>query len=144
MRTSFLRATLATIALGVASLAAPAWVAAQKPPGAWTAPPGAKDLRNPVKNDGNTIARGKEQFNRFCLPCHGAKGAGDGAMAKKLGYKPANLTLARMNEYADGELFWKISKGGSPMPDFDKQLSARERWDTVSYIRTLVREIDSR
>ena len=60
-------------------------------------------------------------------------------MAAKLGYKPADLTLDNLSRQADGEIFWKISKGREPMPAWDKQLNARERWDLVSYIRTLLK-----
>jgi mono/diheme cytochrome c family protein len=109
------------------------------PAGPWDAPPEAKLLQNPLKNDGHTVERGRGLYQQRCLPCHGEKGTGDGKMALKLGYKPANLTLERLNSQVDGELFWKISKGKSPMPDFEKLLSARERWDIVSYVRTLLK-----
>jgi mono/diheme cytochrome c family protein len=72
------------------------------------------------------------------VPCHGEEGAADGKMARRLGYKPANLTLEQMSQLSDGEIFWKISKGRKPMPVFEQQLSQRERWDLVSYVRTLV------
>jgi mono/diheme cytochrome c family protein len=45
-----------------------------------------------------------------------------------------------MSRLPDGEIFWKISKGRKPMPTFEQQLSRRERWDLVSYVRTLVRQ----
>jgi mono/diheme cytochrome c family protein len=46
-----------------------------------------------------------------------------------------------MNQLADGEIFWKVSKGTAPMPAFEEELSVRERWDLVSYVRTLVRQV---
>jgi mono/diheme cytochrome c family protein len=109
--------------------------------GNWDAPLEAKQLQNPVKLDGQTVERGKKLYRQHCVPCHGESGVGDGAMAKKLGYKPANLTLERLNLQADGEIFWKVSKGKQPMPAFEKDLSQRERWDVVSYVRTLLRLI---
>lgn len=103
-------------------------------------PAEAKLLQNPLKMDGRTVERGQKLFQRYCLPCHGETGAADGKLARKLGYKPANLTLAEMNQLSDGELFWKISTGRKPMPEFAKQLSGRERWDLVSFVRTLVKQ----
>ncbi len=135
-----------TIGIPVATLltsVAAFQLVAQQPapsPSPWFAPLEARNLQNPVKGDGRTVERGGRLYKQYCLPCHGEAGVGDGAMAKKLGYKPANLTLARLNAQSDGEIFWKISKGRSPMPDFEKQLSGRERWDIVSYVRTLLRE----
>jgi mono/diheme cytochrome c family protein len=113
----------------------------QAPAGRWEAPPEAKQLQNPVKTDGRTVERGKQLFLQHCVPCHGETGIGDGGLAKSLGYKPANLTLEGVNQQVDGEIFWKISKGKEPMPTWEKQLNSRERWDLVSYIRTLVRPV---
>lgn len=132
----------------VIAAAASVWLLAQTPvataqdPNRPADPPGeARLLQNPMKSDGRTIERGKKLFQVHCVPCHGQTGAGDGSMAQRLGYKPRNLTLERMNQLADGEIFWKISKGTAPMPAFEEELSARERWDLVSYVRTLVRLI---
>ena len=86
------------------------------------------------------MARGHKLFLRYCVPCHGMEGAADGKLAQRLGYKPANLTQQQMAELPDGEIFWKISKGRKPMPPFEQQLNQRERWDLVSYVRTLVRQ----
>ena len=137
----------AFVRVGVGVLAAAVWLlvrspaAAQDPNSPAEPPPEARLLQNPMKGDGRTIERGKRLFHVHCVPCHGPTGAGDGTMAMRLGYKPRNLTLERMNQLADGEIFWKVSKGTAPMPAFEEELSARERWDLVSYVRTLMRLI---
>lgn len=105
----------------------------------WDAPPDTKNVPNPVKTDGRTVERGSQLFHLHCVGCHGETGVGDGKMGKVLGYKPADLTLERMSQQTDGEIFWKISKGREPMPSWEKQLSSRERWDLVSYMRTLLK-----
>jgi mono/diheme cytochrome c family protein len=130
-------------AMGAATLFAPMQaVPVQSPkPGPWEAPVESKMLQNPVKTDGRTVERGKALYRKHCVPCHGESGVGDGAMAKKLGYKPANLTLERLSQQTDGEIFWKVSKGRSPMPTFEKDLAERERWDLVSYVRTLLKTL---
>jgi mono/diheme cytochrome c family protein len=139
MRLDRSKAVFALAVLGAAL--SPARAVSQTPsPGPWEAPPEARQLQNPMKTDGKTVERGKKLFQRLCTPCHGESGSGDGTMAKAMGYKPANLTLERLNRLADGEIFWKISKGRPPMPTFEKQVSERERWDLVSYVRTLVRQ----
>jgi mono/diheme cytochrome c family protein len=118
----------------------PEVVAAQgQPKPKWEAPAETKQLQNPVKTDGRTVERGRHLFEIHCIACHGATGVGDGKMAKVLGYTPADLTLEKLSLQSDGEIFWKISKGREPMPTWEKSLSARERWDVVSYIRTLLR-----
>lgn len=120
-------------------VSAPVHSQSPKPQPKWEAPAEAKELRNPVRGDGRTVERGKSLFELHCETCHGGSGVGDGTMGKVLGYKPADLTLENLNRQSDGEIFWKISKGREPMPAWEKQLSARERWDLVSYIRTLLK-----
>ena len=132
---------LTLVAAALLALVTPMHALPERDAATWEAPPGAKDVQNPVKTDGRTVERGARLYKQYCVPCHGVSGVGDGAMAKKLGYKPADLTLERLNRQTDGEIFWKISKGKEPMPDFEKTLSGRERWDIVSYVRTLLRVI---
>ena len=41
---------------------------------------------------------------------------------------------------ADGEVFWKISKGiQGIMPAGEKRMSEEERWHVVNYVRTLAK-----
>ena len=132
------RALAGAAAVALLCLRVPCSAGAENPV-PWEAPAEAKELQNPIKMDPRTVERGGRLYKQLCLPCHGATGGGDGAMAKKLGFKPADLTLARLAQQRDGELFWKISKGRKPMPEFEKDLSQRERWDLVSYVRTLLK-----
>jgi mono/diheme cytochrome c family protein len=133
------------VRFAVFSATAPIWlgapaVRAQDPNRPAEPPPEARQLQNPMRGDGRTIERGKKLYQVHCVPCHGKAGAADGQMEQRLGYKPRDLTLDRMNSLADGEIFWKISKGTAPMAAFEEELSARDRWDLVSYVRTLVRQ----
>jgi mono/diheme cytochrome c family protein len=131
-----------TIACAISLSACSMVVHAQaKPQPPWEAPLEAKQQVNPVRGDGRTVERGAQLFRLHCVDCHGEGGNGNGKMAQKLGYKPADLTLEKLNQQTDGEIFWKISKGREPMPAWDKQLSSRERWDLVSYTRTLLKPV---
>ncbi len=108
--------------------------------GTWEAPAAAKDIKRPAPADERSVERGRKLFRQNCVPCHGESGRGDGPMGKALGIKPGNLTSGeRMARHADGEIFWKISKGKEPMPVFEQKLSSRERWDLVGYVRTLAK-----
>jgi mono/diheme cytochrome c family protein/Ni/Fe-hydrogenase subunit HybB-like protein len=106
----------------------------------WDAPPEAKQLKRPAAADDKALERGKKLFQQNCAPCHGPAGKGDGPMGKAMGIKPGNLTNAeRMAKQADGEIFWKVSKGKDPMPVFERKLSEKERWDVVAFVRTLAK-----
>ena len=126
----------AVVSLACLSAAAP--VLAQT--GTWEAPSEARNIKRPAPADDKSLERGRKLFRQNCVPCHGETGRGDGAMGKAMGIKPGNLTNGeRMRRHADGEIFWKVSRGKDPMPVFEKKLSEKERWDIVGYVRTLAK-----
>ena len=94
---------------------------------------------NPVAADDVSIARGTELFNITCQPCHGADGTGNGPVAAFLQErKPADLTGPVISALSDGAIFLTISNGKLPfMVPMNENLTVRERWDVVNYIRTL-------
>ncbi len=71
--------------------------------------------------------------------CHGPQGQGNGPIAPFLvNYKPANLTSPLINAMSDGSIFLIISDGvPGRMPALNENLTVRERWDVVNFIRTL-------
>jgi mono/diheme cytochrome c family protein len=92
------------------------------------------------------VAEGKKTFNRYCSPCHGESGAGDGYNAKNLDPHARDLTDAKepyMGKLSNKEIYEVIEKGGRgvelapTMPTFGKMFSERQIWSLVSYIRTL-------
>lgn len=110
----------------------------------WKAPARKARIKNPVPVTAATLAAGRELFMTACAPCHGESGRGDGPAAASLERKPGNLTdSARMRAQSDGELFWKISTGRSPMPAFEDAYTEEQRWQIVHYIRTLASKADA-
>ena len=103
----------------------------------WVAPAKAEKVANPVPVDEKSIALGKKVYTAKCLSCHGVSGKGDGPMHKILKVAPGDLTGTSLNKETDGALFWKIEKGQKPMPSFAKNLTGKERWSVINYIRTL-------
>ena len=106
----------------------------------WKAPPSASIIENPVPEDGNAIAKGKELFSTICFVCHGDQGKGNGFNAGSLERPPADLTSHQVQKQSDGELFWKISEGNPPMLSFKQSLSEEQRWQLIRYIRELARK----
>jgi mono/diheme cytochrome c family protein len=104
----------------------------------WVAPEAARDVKNPVPVNPQTLAAGAQLFHENCAPCHGETGRGDGDTGKIIKKKPANFTDAKlMSEETDGSLFWKMGEGRGPMPSWKDELSDKERWQLVNYIRKL-------
>jgi mono/diheme cytochrome c family protein len=132
-------------ALGVfAALALLAFVARvavaddEKP---WVAPEAARQVKNPVPVTPESLAAGAQLFHENCAPCHGETGRGDGDTGKIIKKKPANFTDAKlMSEETDGSLFWKMGEGRGPMPSWKDELSDKERWQLVIYIRKLTKD----
>lgn len=108
----------------------------------WPAPAEAAALNNPVKNRPEMAKLGKELYEQRCLDCHGREGKGNGFMSAQLKREgqpiaPTNLTSQMVQANTDGELFWKITNGKSPMPASRVRFSDEERWAIVAYLRTL-------
>lgn len=93
---------------------------------------------NPVTADQTSIERGAELYRINCLLCHGTEGKGDGPVASKLLNKPFDLTSFSIHSITDSGIFFVISAGvPGKMPALNENLTVRERWDVVNYVRTL-------
>jgi mono/diheme cytochrome c family protein len=104
----------------------------------WVAPESARQVKNPLPANPETLAAGGQLYHENCAPCHGDTGKGDGDTGKIIKKKPANFTDAKlMGEETDGSLFWKMSEGRGPMPSWKDELSDKERWQLVIFIRKL-------
>ncbi|MDL1941991.1 cytochrome c [Chloroflexi bacterium CFX2] len=114
--------------------------------------PGMGEPVNPVPADEVSIARGAELYAIHCQMCHGADGRGTGTIAAFLvKKKPADLTSAAVQAKSDGSWFLTISNGifnpnnslfpdvefSGQMPPLSENLTVRERWDIVNFLRTL-------
>jgi mono/diheme cytochrome c family protein len=103
----------------------------------WTAPAGEAQKKNPVPADESSQAAGQKIYLKRCAACHGNSGNGNGPDAVDLGIHPAKFFDPRVREQTDGALFWKITVGKKPMPDYGRKLSATDRWSVINYLRTL-------
>ena len=100
----------------------------------------AAKIPNPVKPTRESVAVGKERFDVFCLPCHGAeaKGGVTGPVATKF-IPPPDLTNAELHrQRTDGYWHSYIMVGGAVMPAYGEALSSQEAWHIVNYLRSLV------
>jgi mono/diheme cytochrome c family protein len=93
---------------------------------------------NPVPADDVSISRGKTLFTINCIMCHGETGEGNGPIGALIANKPANLTSIITQSKTDGALFLTITNGvEGKMPPMVENLTVRDRWDVINYIRTL-------
>ncbi len=108
----------------------------------WQAAAEAANLTSPVKGRSDAAKLGQEYYLQKCADCHGRSGKGNGwmsAMTKRDGkpLPPPNLASKMVQANSDGELFWKITNGKSPMPSHRVRFDDDQRWLIVAYLRTL-------
>jgi mono/diheme cytochrome c family protein len=105
--------------------------------GEWVVPEEAKQRPNPIHPSAQALGAGRDLYNENCARCHGDNGDGQGPDAWKQFVSPSNFTnAARMNALTDGALFYQISEGRSPMPQFQTRLTEEQRWQLVLFLRT--------
>ncbi|MFQ5889472.1 MAG: c-type cytochrome [Gemmatimonadota bacterium] len=102
-------------------------------------------LLNPLEPSPENAARGKVQYERFCLPCHGDTGEGNGPVIsseQNPGRLPplptANLLSQRARGLSDGYIWGMIENGRGLMPAYSR-VPHEERWYLVEYVRELQR-----
>jgi len=134
---TFARALRACLILGIC-VSGIGRLAAQDAPAPWVAPDDAKKVKNPVPANQESLAAAQQLFQDNCVLCHGEKGEGDGPGAKTIKVKPANFADPKLQaSETDGALFWKMTNGRGPMPSWKDDLTDKERWQLVKYIRKL-------
>ena len=100
----------------------------------------------PVPLTPELVGRGRERFDIYCAPCHGLSGMGDGIVHQRAlrlqegtWTPPTNLHDAVVVERADGHIFNTITNGIRNMPAYGPQITERDRWAIVAYVRALQR-----
>ncbi|HLU99852.1 MAG TPA: cytochrome c [Acidobacteriota bacterium] len=107
-----------------------------------------EELANPLQSssdrsqeeDAATAGRGRVLYSRFCQPCHGTNGEGDGAVVRRGYPPPPSLRRPTTVGYADGELYHIISYGIGNMPAYRSLIPLEERWMIVRHLRELQRQ----
>jgi mono/diheme cytochrome c family protein len=88
------------------------------------------------------MTRGRERFEIYCAPCHGAGGDGKGVPTKFGMAVIADLhdtRTRRVPQQSDGELFNTISNGKNLMQGYAAQIPIDDRWAIIAYLRALQR-----
>ena len=96
-------------------------------------------LVNPVPPTAESLARGEEVYERFCIVCHGPDGAGTTGyifdVHPTMAAHPLNGGTAL--ERSDGYIYGMIRVGRVLMPAYGHQIAHYDRWHVVNYVRQL-------
>jgi mono/diheme cytochrome c family protein len=103
--------------------------------------PAAAKVTNPVSATAESIAQGKQVYQRRCASCHGTNGEG-GAGNDLIGPAPSLVDATWDHGSTDGEIF-DVIKNGIP-PDFmmvawKDDLKDEEIWSVVNYVRSMAK-----
>lgn len=94
----------------------------------------------PVELTKDLLARGQEQFDIYCSPCHGRLGNGKGMIAQR-GYQlkrpVGNFHTERLREMPVGHFYDVITNGYGAMYSYASRVQPSDRWAIVAYVRAL-------
>lgn len=95
-----------------------------------TVPDKARGKRNPMENDREAVAAGRNLFDQHCSECHGSGGNGT--------RKAPSLRAEEVQNAPPGAIFWILTNGvvRRGMPVWSK-LPEPQRWQLVSFIKSL-------
>lgn len=87
----------------------------------------------------------EREFLIYCGVCHGAKLDGNGPLYKDgdgpFPAKPADLAAgAKYVAMPDGQMFYSITYGFNMMGSYASQLTRKQRWDIIHYIKLKQKE----
>ena len=97
-----------------------------------------RELVNPFSaNDAGVLTRGRQVFESFCTPCHGAGAQGDGPVTRRGVPPPPSLVTGRTPTLGDGQLFHILTFGQNNMASYAAQIDREDRWRVILYVRSL-------
>lgn len=93
----------------------------------------AEKLKNPVPLNDQVLEDGKVLYARYCAPCHGAQGDGQGKVGQKYAGVANYAGITRNN----GHIYHVITYGKNRMWPHGSQVTPVERWKIVHWVNKL-------
>ena len=101
------------------------------------------EISDPLESSAENLAEGKRLYDINCSPCHGEKGEGNGQLIELPDGGDGPFTSrpqpykALLPTLKDGAIFYSVSYGKNMMGGYGFQLSVKERWQVIHYIKKL-------
>jgi cytochrome c5 len=91
----------------------------------------------PLPLTAELLQRGEQRYGIYCTPCHGIQGDGMGMVAMRGMKHPPSYHEERLRNVPNGYLYDVITNGFGAMYGYSAQISPRDRWAIVAYLRAL-------
>jgi len=91
----------------------------------------------PIAVDKPFIERGQQRYDAYCSPCHGRIGNGLGMIVRRGFKQPPSYHIDRLRNAPVGHFYDVITNGYGAMLNYAAQISVRDRWAIIAYIRAL-------
>jgi len=85
------------------------------------------------------LEHGRDRYMIFCAVCHDPVGTGHGKIVERGYTQPPSYHTPRLRAVPVGHLFAVITEGYGSMPSYAGQISPRDRWAIVAYVRAMQR-----
>jgi mono/diheme cytochrome c family protein len=97
---------------------------------------GGDRLQVTLPADPASVARGREHYVEYCLPCHGAPGVKAAEFAEGMNPRPPDID-GPLQVYSDAQLFWVIKNGlrATGMPGFGVNHQDEEIAAIAAFVR---------
>jgi mono/diheme cytochrome c family protein len=91
----------------------------------------------PYPVDETLLARGRERFDIYCMPCHSPVGDGDGRVVRRGFPAPPSYHSDRLRGVSDRYIFDIMTRGYGVMVPYADRITPADRWAIVAYVRAL-------
>jgi cytochrome c len=88
------------------------------------------------------LEKGKAVYTKFCTPCHGDAGDGNGSIVANGKFPSPGKYWDKVaaNGLNDGKMFHSITYGKNLMGQHASQVTKEERWLVIHYINDLIKK----
>jgi mono/diheme cytochrome c family protein len=83
------------------------------------------------------LDRGRERYDIYCSPCHGATGDGNGIVIRRGFPTPPSYHIPRLRNAPAGHFFDVMTRGYGVMYSYASRVTPEDRWAIAAYIRAL-------
>ena len=94
-------------------------------------------LTSPLETNEENSAEGALLYGQMCTQCHGAEGKGDGAISRNGHIAGIPDYSTKLKDLPEGKMYHTLQYGKGLMGSHASQLSQKERWLIIEYIKTL-------